>query len=137
MAESELLSPTYVQILGQISGGRMLRLSAQRSGDIVVLQCIGKIVAGEGLKGLQRTATTQRASALMIDLRRVEALDAAGLGTLLRIKQCCDAQGMDLKFINPCKQVQEVLALTALDSVLDVRTAEGEEDIQALACPEI
>ena len=118
----------------------MLQLLAQRSGDTVVLQCTGKIVAGEGLKGFQLTATAQRAAALIVDLRRVEALDAAGLGTLLRIKQWCDAQAMNLKFINPGKHVQEVLALTALDSVLDVHPAASDDDVQALlregACAE-
>ena len=118
----------------------MLQLLAQRSGEMVVLQCAGKIVAGEGLKGLQRTATAQRAAALVIDLRRVEALDAAGLGTFLRIKQWCDAQGMNLKFVNPGKHVQEVLALTGLDSVLDVCPAATDEEVQALlrecACAE-
>lgn len=118
----------------------MLQLLAQRSGEMVVLRCTGKIVAGEGLKGLQRTATTQRAAALIIDLRQVEALDAAGLGTFLRIKQWCDAQGMNLKFVNPGKHVQEVLDLTGLDSVLDVCPAAPDEEVQALlrecACAE-
>lgn len=118
----------------------MLQLSARRSGQMVVLQCAGKIVAGEGLKGLQRTATTQRAAALIIDLRQVEALDAAGLGTFLRIKQWCDAQGMNLKFVNSGKHVQEVLALTGLDSVLDVCAASTDDEVQALlrecACAE-
>jgi anti-anti-sigma factor len=110
----------------------MLQLLVQRRGDRVILQCTGKIVAGAGLKSFQRTATTQRAASLIIDLRRVEALDAAGLGTLLRIKQWCDAQGMDLKLINPGKHVQEVLALTALDSVLDVLSATSDDEVQAL-----
>lgn len=118
----------------------MLQFLAQRSGEMVVLQCTGKIAAGEGLKGLQRTATAQRAAALVIDLRQVEVLDAAGLGTFLRIKQWCDAHGMNLKFINPGKHVQEVLALTALDSVLDVLPAASDDDVQSLlrewACAE-
>jgi len=118
----------------------MLQFLLQRSGEMVVLQCAGKIVAGEGLKRLQRTATAQRAAALVIDLRQVEVLDAAGLGTFLRIKQWCDAQDMNLKFINPGKHVQEVLALTALDSVLDVLPAASDDDVQSLlrewACAE-
>ncbi|HYL94926.1 MAG TPA: STAS domain-containing protein [Terriglobales bacterium] len=89
---------------------------------------------------MQGTATAQRAAALVIDLRQVEVLDAAGLGTFLRIKQWCDAQGMNLKFINPGKHVQEVLALTALDSVLDVLPAASDADVQSLlrewACAE-
>jgi anti-anti-sigma factor len=63
----------------------------------------------------------------------VETLDAAGLGTLLRVRQWCDSQGTNLKLINPNKHVREVLALTALDSVLDVRPAESDDDVRSLA----
>jgi anti-anti-sigma factor len=118
----------------------MLQLLVQRSKDKVVLHCRGRIVAGEDLKALQRTATTEATSRLIIDLQGVESLDAAGLGALLQVRQWCSAQGTDLKLVNPSKRVREVLALTALDSVLDLQPAEGEEDFQALprdwACAE-
>ncbi|HEV2118033.1 MAG TPA: STAS domain-containing protein [Terriglobales bacterium] len=97
-------------------------------------------MAGEGLKALQRTATTERTAGLIIDLQGVEALDAAGLGALLRVRQWCNAQGTEMKLINPKKHVREVLAVTALDSVLDLQPAEGEENFQGLprdwACAE-
>ena len=118
----------------------MLQLSTGRSADTVVVQCTGKIVAGEALNGLQRTATAQRATALMIDLQGVEIMDAAGLGTLLRIRQWCVAQDMDLKIVGPNKRVREVMSLTALDSVLEVQATEDDSDVQALlrewACAE-
>ncbi len=106
----------------------MLQLSAKRSGENVVLQCTGRMVAGEGLKGLQKAATTQRATVLVMDLQGVEALDAAGLGTLLRIRQWCSAQGEGLKLINLNRHVREVLALTALDSVIEVHPTEAAGD---------
>lgn len=119
----------------------MLQLSAQRSADMVVLRCTGRIVAGEAVVALHRTATAQRAAGMVIDLRGVEILDAAGLGTLLRIRQWCDSQGMKLKLVNPNKHVREVLAVTALDSVLLVHPTENDSDLQALrhewACAEI
>lgn len=118
----------------------MLQLSAKRSGENVVLQCTGRMVAGEGLKGLQKAATTQRAAVLLMDLQAVEALDAAGLGTLLRIRQWCSAQGMGLKLINLNRHVREVLALTALDSVIEVHPTETAGDSGVLprewACAE-
>ncbi len=118
----------------------MLQLSINRAGDVAVLQCAGRLVAGEGLKALQETATAQRAAGLIIDLRRVETLDAAGLGTLLRIRQWCDAQGMSLKLINFNRRVREVLALTALDSVIELQAAESADELQVLlregACAE-
>lgn len=118
----------------------MLQLLPQRSGHTVVLRCTGRMVAGEGLKALQTTAMAERGTGLVIDLRGVEALDAAGLGALIRVRQWCDAQGMNLKLINPNRHLREVLAVTALDSVLDVHPMEDEEELQALlrewACAE-
>ncbi len=118
----------------------MLQLSTRRSADTVVVPCTGRIVAGEALNGLQRTATAQRAVSLLIDLQGVEIMDAAGLGTLLRIRQWCVAQGMDLKIVSPNKRVREVMSLTALDSVLEVQAMEDAGDSQALlrecACAE-
>jgi anti-anti-sigma factor len=109
----------------------MLQLSARRSGETVVLRCTGRIVAGEGLEGLQRIATGQPTVALILDLRGVEILDAAGLGTLLHVRQWCDAQGTNLKLINPNKHVREVLSLTALDSVLEVGASESDDDVRS------
>lgn len=116
----------------------MLQLSAQRSANTVVLQCTGRIVAGEAVMALQRTATAQSAAGLVIDLQKVEILDAAGLGTLLRIRQWCESKGMTLKLTNPNKHVREVLAVTALDSVLEVHPSEGDSDVlrQEWACAE-
>lgn len=118
----------------------MLQFLTQRAGDIVVLQCTGRMVAGDGLKSLQRMAIAQRAAGLIVDLRGVESLDAAGLGTLLRIRQWCEAQGMSLKLINPSKQVREVLSLTALDSVIQLQPAESAREVEVLlrewACAE-
>jgi anti-anti-sigma factor len=110
----------------------MLQLSAKRSGEKVVLQCTGRMVAGEGLKGLQKAATGQRAAVLVMDLQGVEALDAAGLGTLLRIRQWCNAQGTGLKLINLNRHVREVLAVTALDSVIEIHPTEAAGDSGAL-----
>lgn len=118
----------------------MLQLSVRRSADTVILQCAGRIVAGEALMALQQTATAQRAAELVIDLQGVETLDAAGLGALLRVREWCDSQGMNLKLANPNKHVGEVLCVTALDSVLDVHAGGDSPEAQALlrewACAE-
>ena len=118
----------------------MLQLGINRVGDMAVLHCAGRMVAGEGLKALQKTATEQRAAGLIFDFRGVGTLDAAGLGTLLRIRQWCNAQGMSLKLINLNRHVRGVLALTALDSVIELQPAESADELQVLlrewACAE-
>jgi anti-anti-sigma factor len=116
----------------------MLQLSAQRSEDVAVLQCRGRMVAGEDLKELHRMATAQRAAGLVIDLREVETVDAAGLGTLLRVRQWCDSRGTSLKLVNLNRRVREVLALTALDSVIEVQSTVLDDEglLREWACAE-
>ena len=108
----------------------MLQLLVQRSGETVVLKCSGRLVAGDGLDALQRTARAQRASVLLIDLAGADSLDAAGLGALLAVREWCASQTTVLKLLNPSQHVREILALTALDSVLEVRPEESESDLE-------
>ena len=118
----------------------MLHLSTRRLGNTVILRCTGRLVAGQGLKNLYSTAIAQQASGLVLDFEGIRALDAAGIGTLLRIRQWCGAQGMSLKLVNLNQRVREVLALTALDSVVELKSSEPADDSQGLlrewACAE-
>lgn len=118
----------------------MLHFSIRRSEDTAIVRCTGRLVAGQGLKNLYSTAIAQQASGLVLDFEGIRALDAAGIGTLLRIRQWCGAQGMSLKLINLNARVREVLALTALDSVVELKSGEPADDSQGLlrewACAE-
>ncbi|HLK34964.1 MAG TPA: STAS domain-containing protein [Terriglobales bacterium] len=106
----------------------MLQFSVERSAGAVVLHCAGKLVAGNSLNALQVAASRQPAASLILDLQDVETVDAAGLGALLRIWDECSARGAGLKLIHANKYVREVLALTELDSVLEVHAHESEEE---------
>jgi anti-anti-sigma regulatory factor len=92
----------------------MLSVNIRRAGETVTLMCIGRIVVGQG-ETLEQIATTQRARVLVIDLAGVETIDAAGLGTLVRIKMWSEDSRIALKLTNPNKLVREeqawVLAL--------------------------
>lgn len=118
----------------------MLHLSAQPAGNMLLLRCTGRIVAGEDLTAVYEAATARRAAGLVIDFEEVETLDAAGLGTLLRIRQWCNSHEMSLNLINLNRHVREVLALTALDSVIEIHPTEHAEEFEVLlrewACAE-
>lgn len=118
----------------------MLQFSTRRSRDTVILRCTGRLVAGQGLKNLHSTAIAQQAAGLVLDFAGIETLDAAGIGTLLRIRQWCGSQGMSLNLINLNQRVREVLALAALDSVMELQAGESGDDSRSLlrewACAE-
>ncbi len=57
-------------------------------------------------------------SGLVIDMSRVDSIDAAGIGTLVFLRQCADRAGTAMTLANPSTRVREMLALVHLDSVL-------------------
>jgi len=65
-----------------------------------------------------------------LDLTGVDAIDAAGIGSLVALQ----ASGIFLKLLNPSEQVREVLKVTEVDSILDIcesRAAEARAGILA------
>jgi anti-anti-sigma factor len=93
----------------------MLTVTIERSGEIVVLRCVGRIVRGEE-SDLLCAAVREHGRDVVLDLAGVEAIDAAGIGMLVSLQ----AAGIYLKLMNPTRQVREVLRVTQLESVFEI-----------------
>jgi len=105
----------------------MLRVIVVDLGDIVTLNCVGRIVRGQETAIL--CAAAQRCGRnLVLDLGQVDAIDAAGVGALIALQ----AAGIYLKLRNPTKPVREVLRLTQVESVFEIDAdPSGEKTIPA------
>ena len=102
----------------------MLSVTVQNTGDAAVLHYVGRIVAGEDIRTLRDTVMCQvHKRAVAVDLARVDAIDAAGLGELIFLRTLAAVAGNELKLINPTERVRELLALTKLDSVFELRSS--------------
>ena len=96
----------------------MLKITVQKLGDISVLRCHGRIVAGDAGSILRNAVLNQRhARMLVIDLARVECIDAGGLGVLLGLRGSARSRALILKLMNATKKVEEILELTHLQRV--------------------
>ena len=93
----------------------MLTVAVKDFGDGVVLHCQGRIVKGDETALLCAAIRLERRD-VSVDLAEVDAIDAAGIGSLLSLQ----AAGIDLKLLNPSAQVREVLRVTELDSVFEI-----------------
>jgi anti-anti-sigma factor len=93
----------------------MLTVTVKNSDNGVVLQCQGRIVRGEETAVLC-AAITQKQTHVTLDLTKVDAIDAAGIGLLVSLQ----ASGIYLKLLNPTEQVREVLRVTQLDSIFEI-----------------
>jgi anti-anti-sigma regulatory factor len=60
-----------------------------------------------------------------LDLSGVDAIDAAGIGSLVSLQ----ASGLYLKLLNPTAQVREMLRVTQVDSILEILEFQPIEEL--------
>ncbi len=92
------------------------------STDIVSLRCSGRIVQGDGTDDLLRAVISQQSRHIQIDLSRVTAIDAAGLGVLAQLAQWARDGNRSIELVNPSRRVRSALETTRLSSVLPIRS---------------
>lgn len=94
--------------------------------DATVLHVSGQLVVGEAAAKLQENVTRVTDKRLIVDLANVSAIDGAGLGTLVWLRNWAVSTGRKLSFANPTDRVLELLELTRLDMVLDICTTDEQ-----------
>jgi len=98
----------------------MLKITVQKLGDVSVLRCRGRIVAGGAGSTLRNAVLSQPyIRILVIDLARVERIDAGGLGILLGLRESARSRAIVFKLMNATKRVEEILEVTHLHSVFE------------------
>jgi anti-anti-sigma factor len=92
----------------------------QNMGDFVNLRCIGRLVFDEGTNALRAAVVSQKAGQIVLDFSDVEAIDAAGVGTLAALHQQVRSGDRTLLIVRPRQQVLRVLRVTKADSILNL-----------------
>jgi anti-anti-sigma regulatory factor len=88
----------------------MFAIFLDRIGDVAVLQPDGRFVQTDAVFALRCAVTSQgNASAIVLDLSEVEALEDSGLEMLASLHQWTCVHGVGLKLFNPSNLVQERL----------------------------
>ena len=99
----------------------MLIVDVERTGDVVVVRCAGRIVRGEAVRALRSAAVSERDTRIVVlDLSEVEALDAGGLTALISLHHWTRERGVQLKLVNPQAFVRDMLNRTHLNVVFDI-----------------
>ena len=99
----------------------MLTIDVERTGDVAVIRCAGRIVRGAEVRTLRNRVFSEKdIRILVLDLTDVETLDAGGLTALLSLRQWASSRKVQLKLVNPSHFVNQVLTRTGLDHVFEV-----------------
>ena len=93
-----------------------LRLESRPVGDVMIVQCYGRIVAGNEVFTLHSQVgdAIEKYGDVVLQLDQVEFVDSSGLGALVRLMQAARAKGGDLKLSGVPPRIRKMLELTGL-----------------------
>jgi anti-anti-sigma factor len=98
----------------------MLRIDIHAVHPNVTLRCSGRIVLGLEAETLRCMATSRTEDCLTLNLSGIRGLDAAGLGLLVELQCWAKHRRKALRIAEPSACVRKLIALTNLQSVLQV-----------------
>jgi anti-sigma B factor antagonist len=99
-----------------------LRIESRPVGDVLVVQCYGRIVNGTEVHALHAYFGDTRAkyNEIVMQLNQVEFIDSSGLGALVRLMQTVRAKHGDLKLSGVPADILRTLKMTNLNSLFEV-----------------
>ena len=98
----------------------MLKVYSRNLGDVAVLLLQGRLVSGEAGSLRDAVGAQSKVSAIVLDLSRVTAIDARGLGVMLELQRQAALEGIRFKLMNVNRFTRRVLEVTHLDSVFEI-----------------
>lgn len=99
----------------------MLTVDVEKTGDVAVVRCLGRIVRGEEVRTLRHAVVSSRDTRIVVlDLSEVESLDGGGLSALVSLHHWSRSHGIQLKVVNPSHFVMNMLQCTGLDCVFEI-----------------
>lgn len=99
-----------------------LRLESRTVGDVLIIQCKGRIVAGNEVSTLDAMVGDSRLkyTDIVLQLDQLEFIDSSGLGALMRLMRDARAKGGDLKLAKVPGHILKTLTMTHLLSQFEV-----------------
>ena len=94
-------------------------VEGRHAGGVTALRAVGRLVAGVGAghPAWQAARDWRGASRVVLDLCGVTAIDAGGLGALLRLRHSAGRHGVPVVIERAGPRVRRLLQLTRLDAV--------------------
>ena len=105
-----------------------VKLSTRQVGDVSVLDVAGRITLGEGSSALRdtlRDLVSKGHKKILLNLGEVSYIDSSGIGELVSGFTTVANQGGQLKLLGLTKRVKDLLQITKLYTVFDVKEDEA------------
>ena len=103
-------------------------VSTHQTDGIAVVGLRGRITLGEGTEALRDTVRdllSQGQNRILLNLGEVNYIDSSGIGELVSAFTAAKRQGGEVKLLNLTKKVHDLLQITKLYTVFDVKDDEA------------
>jgi anti-sigma B factor antagonist len=105
-----------------------MKIKTRQVDGITILDSSGRITLGEGsvqLRDAVRDLLSKGSKQILLNLGDVTYIDSSGIGELVSAFTTVRNQGGDLKLLNLTKKVHDLLQITKLYTVFDVKDDEA------------
>ena len=106
-----------------------MKASTRQAGGVTIVDCSGQIKLGEGSSVLRDTVKDLLAKGqkkILLNLGDITYIDSSGIGELVAAFTSVRNQGGDMKLLHLTKRMNDLLQITKLYTVFDVRDDERE-----------
>ena len=104
-----------------------LKTTNREVDGVTIVDCSGRITLGEGsvvLRDSVKELLSKGEKKILLNLGDVNYIDSSGIGELVSAYTTVKNQGGELKLLNLTKKVHDLLQITKLYTVFDVRDDE-------------
>jgi anti-sigma B factor antagonist len=105
-----------------------MKVSTRQIDGVTILDLSGRITLGEGsvqLRDAVRDLLAKGSKKILLNLGDVNYIDSSGIGELVSAYTTVRNQSGDLKLLNLTKKVHDLLQITKLYTVFDVKDDEA------------
>jgi anti-sigma B factor antagonist len=105
-----------------------MKVTTRQVDGITILDLSGRITLGEGsvqLRDAVRDLLAKGSKLILLNLADVNYIDSSGIGELVSAYTTVRNQGGELKLLNLTKKVHDLLQITKLYTVFDVKDDEA------------
>jgi anti-sigma B factor antagonist len=105
-----------------------MKASTRQVDGVTIIDLSGRITLGEGsvvLRDTIRNSIGQGVKKILLNLGDVTYIDSSGIGELVSAYTSVRNQGGELKLLNLTKKVHDLLQITKLYTVFDVKDDEA------------
>ena len=105
-----------------------MKVSTRQVDGVTVLDLSGRITLGEGsvqLRDAVRSLLSKGSKNILLNLGEVNYIDSSGIGELVSAFTTVRNQGGDMKLLNLTKKVHDLLQITKLYTVFDIKDDEA------------